>query len=30
MWGDNELMEYSKANGGSHDYDHTKWPDVVP
>ncbi|MBO4761962.1 MAG: hypothetical protein J5499_00905 [Lachnospiraceae bacterium] len=30
MWGDNELMEYSKANGNSHDYDHTKWPDVVP
>ena len=30
MWGDNELMEYSKANGGSHDYDHTKWSDVVP
>ena len=30
MWGDNQLMEYSKANGGSHDYDHTKWPDVVP
>ncbi len=30
MWGDEQLMEYSKANGNSHDYDHTKWPDVMP
>ncbi|MCR5432172.1 MAG: hypothetical protein K6E95_06415 [Lachnospiraceae bacterium] len=30
MWGDEQLMEYSKANGKSHDYDHTKWPDVMP
>ncbi len=30
MWGDSQLMEYSHANGNSHDYDHTKWPDVVP
>ncbi len=30
MWGDGQLMEYSKANGNSHDYDHTKWPDVMP
>jgi|GEM_PF-1280362 len=30
MWGDEQLMEYSRANGNSHDYDHTKWPDVMP
>ena len=30
MWGDEQLMEYSKANGNSHDYDHTKWPSVMP
>jgi hypothetical protein len=30
MWGDEQLMDYSKANGNSHDYDHTKWPDVMP
>lgn len=29
MWGDKQLMEYSEANGKSHDYDHTKWPDVM-
>lgn len=30
MWGDDELMAYSKAHGGSHQYDRNKWPDIHP
>lgn len=28
MWTDEQLMEYSKKHGGTHDYDKTQYPDI--